>query len=689
MNYKKVLLSIFGLQERTLKILLASLLVILFFWTSLLAELPERYRKWLEEEVVYIITPKEREIFLKLQTDRERDIFIEAFWKQRDPDPNTPQNEFKEEHYRRLNYANQYLGRGTGKPGWKTDQGRIYIILGPPNNIETYENIMGVYPTQVWFYYGDPRYGLPAGFNVIFFKKEGLGEYLLYSPSDHGPQALVADYMYNAKDARDAYQRLYQLSPNLAQQSLSLIPNERMEPGVINLASNRLLATIMALPQRKVEDAYAEAWFKHKDMIEVEYSTNYIRSDYEVWPTRTEAGHYLVHYSVEPAKLSVEEENQDYLVMFDLNGRLSDEQGKTVYQFEKRLPVVFQRDQVSEIGKRAISFQDVFPLIPGNYTFDLLIKNPLSKEFSSFSHKLYLPGKNEAPAIGQILLAYDSLGNQENTGVKPFQVGSRQLLSRCRKSFSRSDSLIAVVQILGLDEELKKKSALKIILSADNKPVYSLEKKLEETLPGSFCVENIPLGSYQPGYYSLSADLVVEGKLKDSRRSELEISTLPSISAPILVSRANLTESEQLLLVGLQYLNGGQTQEAIGHLSKAYSIKPELRSALAYGELLFRVGDYQKAVEILKPYEQAEAPAELLSILGRCYQSLNQPASALVYYEQYLNRFGVDIDILNYIGTCYYQLGDIEKALVTWEKSLSLKPDQEKLRELVNSLKKK
>jgi len=81
---------------------------------SVAADLPERYRQWLEEEVVYIITPKEREVFLKLQTDRERDIFIEAFWKQRDPNPSSPQNEFRDEHYRRLNYANQFLGRGTG-----------------------------------------------------------------------------------------------------------------------------------------------------------------------------------------------------------------------------------------------------------------------------------------------------------------------------------------------------------------------------------------------------------------------------------------------------------------------------------------------------------------------------------------------------------------------------------------------
>ena len=105
---------------------------------------PENYKKWIEEEVAYIITSKEKSVFLQLKTDRERDIFIEAFWKQRDPTSGTARNEFKEEHYRRVSYANEYFGRGTPRPGWKTDQGRIYIVLGKPNSIETYENVMNV-----------------------------------------------------------------------------------------------------------------------------------------------------------------------------------------------------------------------------------------------------------------------------------------------------------------------------------------------------------------------------------------------------------------------------------------------------------------------------------------------------------------------------------------------------------------
>ncbi|HSA94686.1 MAG TPA: GWxTD domain-containing protein, partial [Acidobacteriota bacterium] len=162
--------------------------------------LPERYRRWLDEEVVYIITRRERDVFLKLQTDRERDIFIEAFWKQRDPTPATPQNEAEEEHRRRLDYANKFYGRSVPLPGWKTDRGRIYILLGPPKNIEQYDNVNGVYPTEIWFYLGDPSLGLPTAFNVIFFKKDGVGDYILYSPTEHGPRSLIASSMGGYRD---------------------------------------------------------------------------------------------------------------------------------------------------------------------------------------------------------------------------------------------------------------------------------------------------------------------------------------------------------------------------------------------------------------------------------------------------------------------------------------------------------
>ncbi|HEU5400342.1 MAG TPA: GWxTD domain-containing protein, partial [Terriglobales bacterium] len=99
-------------------------------------ELSKTYKTWLNEDVAYVITPEERQAFLQLSNDEERDQFIEQFWLRRDPTPDTPENEYKEEHYARIAYANEHFAAGI--PGWKTDRGRIYIIYGKPDEIESH-----------------------------------------------------------------------------------------------------------------------------------------------------------------------------------------------------------------------------------------------------------------------------------------------------------------------------------------------------------------------------------------------------------------------------------------------------------------------------------------------------------------------------------------------------------------------
>ena len=99
-------------------------------------ESQDYYRKWLDEDVVYIITEEEREVFQSLTTPEEKEQFIEQFWRRRDPDPSTAVNEFKEEYFRRIAYANEHFS--SGLPGWMTDRGRIYIIHGPPAEIEAH-----------------------------------------------------------------------------------------------------------------------------------------------------------------------------------------------------------------------------------------------------------------------------------------------------------------------------------------------------------------------------------------------------------------------------------------------------------------------------------------------------------------------------------------------------------------------
>ena len=110
-------------------------------------ELGYTRKDWLEQDVIYIITPGEREAFLKLGTNEERDQFMDTFWRNRNPDPDSPENSFKEEHYRRIAYANEHFASGV--QGWRTDRGHIYILWGPPDELESHPT-GGTYDRPIW-----------------------------------------------------------------------------------------------------------------------------------------------------------------------------------------------------------------------------------------------------------------------------------------------------------------------------------------------------------------------------------------------------------------------------------------------------------------------------------------------------------------------------------------------------------
>lgn len=148
--------------------------------------LSEESKLWLEEVVPYIITEKEKEFFISLPTEADRGIFIESFWKRRDPNPHTPENEFKIDYYNRIALANKFFG-GSGVKGWRTDRGKIYILLGRPNEIQrdmsptesTFSTFHG--PKEVWNYWGLSNPNLPYNMEFVFVDKLGLGNYVLES----------------------------------------------------------------------------------------------------------------------------------------------------------------------------------------------------------------------------------------------------------------------------------------------------------------------------------------------------------------------------------------------------------------------------------------------------------------------------------------------------------------------------
>src|SRR5258708_27162263 len=160
-------------------------------------ELKKAYKDWLEKDVAYIITEEERKAFKKLETDEERENFIENFWRRRDPDPDTEENEYREEYFERIAYANEHYASGI--PGWKTDRGRIYITFGKPDSVESHPSggnydrpsyegggSTTTYPFETWFY----RYlaGVGSGIEIEFVDPTGSGEYhIARSPNEKAP----------------------------------------------------------------------------------------------------------------------------------------------------------------------------------------------------------------------------------------------------------------------------------------------------------------------------------------------------------------------------------------------------------------------------------------------------------------------------------------------------------------------
>jgi len=680
--------------------LLVAMLSMLFFLTplpgkDLKAALPETYKKWLEEEVVYIIGSRERDVFLQLQTDRERDIFIEAFWKQRDPSPGTPQNEFRDEHHRRLEYAKKFYGRGTPVPGWRTDRGRMYIVLGPPRTTEQYDSINGVYPAEIWFYQVDPALGLPAAFNLIFFKRNGIGDYILYSPTNDGPGSLVANSMNDFKDDMAAYKALQRLSPTLATQTLSLIPGERNTPGMESLASIKLIADIAASPGKKVAPDYADAILRYKDFVEVEYTANYIPGEALFQVIQDLSGLFQVHYTIEPAKITTQEVGGKYEVRFQLTGRVSDAQGRTVYQFDKDFPFLLTAYDLEGVRSKSISIQDAFPIVAGTYNFDILLKNTLSREFTGAAGKIVVPGASASPLMSPLLLAYGAEKKPPSPGERvPFKAGDEQILCQARKSFGPKESLVLFFQIYGLTEDLRASGGLLITFLKEDKEFSTRRARVADHGPGPSFIDVQPLKDFPPGYYQARVALVdAQGREVAGRKEDFEVSLAPAVPRPLVISKvtASVRKEDDLYVTGVQFMNTGDLAAAEARLSEAYHIAPQRPEfALAYGQVLFRKGDFRRVKEVLTPLAGAPEPrAEVLGLLGQACHALNEFEAALGYYTDYLTRFGTNLDILNYLGTCYFQLGNREEALKAWTKSLEINPNQEKIRNLVESLKKK
>lgn len=677
-------------------------LIILFFAFSeaLLSQkrsskdLPPRHRIWLEEEVVYIITPKEKDVFLQLETDRERELFIEAFWKHRDPNPDTPENEFKDEHYRRIAYANTTLGRGTPTQGWRTEMGRIYIILGEPDAVERYENETEVYPTVVWFYQGMAPFGLPQSFYVVFLKRFGAGDYELYSPIRDGPQSLLVHYLGDPKDYLAAYSQLRQIQPDLARVSLSLLPEEPLSDRGPTVASEILISNIAVNPQKAVKDAYAEKLLKYKDIVEVEYSANYIDSESLTAVIRDASGITFVHYLIEPSRLSVNLLEGQYYTTFEVSGQVADTNGRTVYQFSRDIPIRFDEDQRRRLQSLPFRYQDAFPLVEGRYSLSILMKNRVSKEFTSFEKEITVPASQGTGEMTPLVLATRVKDADPSPQVRPFKVGSLQLYPVSRNEFAMRESLFIFFQAPGLSDELQAGGRVRFTITKQNREFQKKEKAISEYGPRGPFLEEFSLQDFPPAHYEITATLVArDGRPVHSAAAFFSVAPVESIPRPFIYAPPLPPPGDPAVdyTLGGQYYNIGRIDKAREHLEKAYRTNPSsLLFAEGFGRFLFQAGDYAGAKSILLPFAEAGESQEeprFLKLLGDALQKLEEHEAAVEFYKRYLATVGTNVDVLNAIGDSYLALNNIEEALIAFEKSLEIDANQERIKTLVSRLK--
>ena len=375
------------------------LLFILLFSTALLCaakdavkDLPPRYRTWLTDEVNYIINNDERNVFLSLSTDQERDKFIEQFWEVRNPTPGAPTNPYKEEIYKRIEYAKAYLG------GVHTAMGQIYITLGEPKQRAKYYGRSEVRPMEIWFY-ENTNPALPPYFYIVFFDRDNTGTMRLYSPYMDGPSKLSTSVL-TVNDNRRALQAIERaLGREVARTTLSLLPggpvdlqngNASLESDVLlgivkNLANNPL--TKQELEQKRLAERVTHRVVLNEEFIDV-----------LTIPLRDSTGNFNLHYLVRlhrPSDFAIEEANGKVFYNIQFSARVFGPDNKILFQQEKNVSRYLEGAELERMKHSLFGYEDWLALAPGKYRIEFVFTNKLNKTAYRAEREIVMPGPGE------------------------------------------------------------------------------------------------------------------------------------------------------------------------------------------------------------------------------------------------------------------------------------------------------
>jgi len=661
-------------------------------------DLSERHQEWLKQ-VSYIIRPEERDVFMRLENDRERDLFVDTFWKQRDPTPGTPQNEYKDEHLRRFIHANQRYGRNTPREGWMTDQGRMYIILGEPASKEIFET-SGIYPAEVWTYYGDRSKGLPTQFNLVFFQRSGAGEYKLYSSTSDGPGALIIDKRdLDLTNHQQLYQKILELAPTLAGPSISMIPGQRSYNYIPSPRDNIILADIYNSPRKNINPTYATHFLNYKGVVTTDYLTNYVESQTDIALIQDPIlSINFLHFSISPSRVSIDyfDPKDQYYCNYDLNVSVR-KQEILIYQYSKDFPFYFDPERVDLIKGKGISILDSFPLIEGTYQVSILIQNSVGKEFSVFEGEVVVPEHTGPPKLGWPIVGYGLQDYPAHLHV-PFKVVDKQLLVDPKSTFSLSEDVAFFVPIMNVTKDLWEKGKIEVNLTGlrENAPsskVLGLDLKdypFHEIMgiDYSFAARDL-----SPDYYELKLTMKDgEGAIADEKTANFIISPAESVPHPVTITKSFPLSNYYLFVYSLanQYERAGMPAKAESFYEKAYSLNLDYHPGIIeYVQFLQKYKKFDQSLALIENLKDAEESRfEYFLFKGKAYMGMEKYFIAIENFLEGNKIYDSDIRLLNSLGYCFYKTGDEGRALEVLRSSMRLNPDQEDIKALIQAIEK-
>jgi GWxTD domain-containing protein len=656
-------------------------------------KLSPEHRNWLET-VSPIITRTEREVFLKLKTNQERDKFIQLFWKRRDPLPDTEQNEFYEEYMKRVRFADLNFGRESSKKGSQTERGYFYLLLGPPLERQIYATSSEVWPLELWFYKGEQEYGLPPFFYLIFYQPEGLGEYRLYRPGVEGPEKLAIPALSGrVLNRTTAYQMVKKISSELANASLSYLPGEGTL-GTSDLSSDTVISTAHSLPEKKFSDAYARNFLYYKDYVETDYTHNFIENNFKVKVFKN-AEHFYLHWTLEPKKINFAFYKDKYYASFQMVLRMEDFEGNLVLEKEEEIPLEISPEDYKQHERQLFAFQDILPVIPGNFRLFLLLKSKTAKDFTSFQTEVSVPQDNAGPLLSNLILYHGrkELEEGQKGRFKAFTFERNQYVINAQSNFLPQEEMGLYCQLYNFKEKNNGSLLIEIFSIDSESPVRSYKKPLREVLApdrSGIDIGPLSLSTLKPGYYRILASIIDENETK--LLSERENFILLSQAYPVIpwtYSKFHnfFPDPEQLYILASQYFMTKEYQLARSSLEQALKLKDAANIRLLLAKTLYALRRYKDSLAIISPVYQATQEREAAKIIAVNYAGLEDWSSALVYLEKLMEQ-ATEISVLNLAAECYLNLNQPEKALPLLRKSLELNPNQDKIKELEKKAKK-